>query len=249
MLEVKESRAFASVTLVWLRRDLPRDRALDYWRSTHGSIVVRNPALGAYRQHHFADDEQSLWPSIPGVETQLPRSGRIDGMPEVALRSVGAAVLSARHNSLIQRDEANVFHRTIMYLTRPNGAYWFDRDVKPEVLSRCVVLLRKRTGCSARSFRLFIERELTQTLIRSPQVAELRTMIFLPGTHLLWNHRCVAHDVSPALRFHAAVVVGTHRDRLAATLQSAATSLNADSQLRHVAAIHAYPVAHTYQLL
>ena len=84
----KARKQFSSSILLWVRNDQPRQRGMDYWKGPHSRIISANPGLEEYRQIHLAQDNPGRWPATDAVETTIPSDRKIDGIAEVALKSV-----------------------------------------------------------------------------------------------------------------------------------------------------------------
>ena len=241
------ARMSASVTLLWMRPDLPRAQAMDYWRGPHSQLVARTPGFLEYRQHHFTADSTGLWPAVDGVETAIPDHRRIDGAPEVTFSGALAPVKGLLHNRKIQADERNVFGRTVLHVTGGGGARWAPNDPTAAVGFRTFVLLRARDGVDRRAFADFVNEYLAPLLAGRPDLLEVRSHAFKPWNKALWNTPDVAHDYPPENQFHGCLILGA-RDRasLLNALTSAAVRATMPEQARNLAAVHAYEVAATY---
>lgn len=49
---------------VWLREDLPREVARQYWKGPHAQIVARLPSIAEYLQHHFSPPITATGPRL-----------------------------------------------------------------------------------------------------------------------------------------------------------------------------------------
>jgi hypothetical protein len=237
----------AAMVPLWLREDRTREQGLEYWRGPHGRIAAQTPGLLEYRQHHFEADGPGVWPDISDVETAIQDAGRMDGVPETTFESAASVLKGLRTRRAIFADEANVFARTILYVTGPGGGRWWREDQGETAGRRTVVMLRRRGSVGFRAFRRWVNDDFGRALAGVPGMLEVRTLAFLPYVKQLWSTPRVAHDELPEWRYQAAVVLGA-RDH--ATLDDAlasepvAATLNA--QREHCSAIHAYPVDNTY---
>jgi hypothetical protein len=233
--------------LLWLRSDLDRDAAREYWRGAHARCVARVSGMYEYRQLHFSAHDHGFWPGPPGIATRIPPEWRIDGMPEVtfarALPSPRSAFEAARH---VFPDEANAFDRVLMHLTGPSGGRRLSGGGAAPVGARAVVLLRRRPGVRPALLKAFVHGTLGPALAGAPGTVELRTHTFLPYSWLLWRTPGVAHDNPAHRRYHAAVVLGAaDRTALDAVLRSPELSATRRTQARHCVAMHAYAVEET----
>ncbi len=237
----------ASMTLLWMRDDLPREEALAYWRGPHSQLVARSPGFREYRQHHFAADSAGLWPAVDGVETVIPDDRRIDGAPEVTFTSALAMVRPNPQNAKIKADELNVFGRTLLHVTGPSGARWSATSPGAEIGFRTVVLLRARADVPRPAFDDFLNEYLAPLAAGLPGVLEVRSQAFLPWRAKMWDTPGVAHDNPPEHQFHGCLILGARDlDDLLRALDSPAMAGTAPEQVRHLAAAHAYEVAATY---
>ncbi|WP_225410773.1 SMP-30/gluconolactonase/LRE family protein [Stigmatella hybrida] len=233
--------------LLWLRPELSRESALEYWRGPHAQQVARTPGLFEYRQHPFAAGGQGLWPGIPEVETTLPETRRIDGMQELTFTGTLGPLRGARQNRRAHRDEANVFQRTLRSLSGPGGGRWYGSGNGDRVGCRCAVLLRRRPGLRRLAFRQFVNHTLGPSLAGLPQVKELRSQVLLPWLKARWPPPGGAHDHPPEERFDALLVLGfASEEALGAFFASPQVSGLAEELRHHCTAIHAYRISHTY---
>ncbi|MGC0416867.1 SMP-30/gluconolactonase/LRE family protein [Embleya sp. AB8] len=238
-----------SSVLLWLRTDLPRERAGAYWAGPHSRLVARTPGLLEYRRHHFAAAGPGLWPALDGVQTAIPDERRIDGMPEATFEHAWSPLLSVRHNRLVRADERNVFRRTVRYATAPGGGRWFHTGDGESVGARTVILLRRRPGVPASAFRRLVDDLLGPALDAAGDTLELRTQTFRSWTGPPCGAPGVAHDNPPQARFHASIVLGAaNADALHTILASPSVEAIRRPLAAGCTAIHAYTVADTHVL-
>lgn len=237
----------AATVPLWLREDRTRQQGLEYWRGPHGRIAGQTSGWLEYRQHHFEADAPGVWADIPDTETAIPQAGRMDGVPEVTFESAASVLKSLRTRRAIFADEANVFARTILYVTGPGSGRWWREGRGEPIGFRTVVMLRRRDGVGFRAFRGWVNDALGGTLAGAPGMLEVRTLAFLPYFKQLWSTPRVAHDELPEWRYHAAVVLGApDRATLDAALAYEPVVAVQDAQREHCSAIHAYSVGNTY---
>lgn len=246
-MTVPATKTFASSVLLWFRPDLTREAARDHWRGPHAQLVARTPGFKEYRQHHFVAATKGLWPSIPGVETVIPDSRRIDGMPEVILDGIFASLKGREQQKLVFADEPNVFARTILYVCPPGSGRRYSIANAGRVKSRAVVLLRKNATAEPKAFKNFVNGLLGPTLAQHPLVRELHTQVFMPWQLSHWDTPGVAHDNPPEAQFHSSVVIGfDDQDARQSFFDSLAHETLQEGLAGYCTAIHAYPVEDTY---
>ncbi|MFD8815657.1 hypothetical protein ACFV23_30240 [Streptomyces sp. NPDC059627] len=230
---------------VWLREDLPREVALHYWKGPHARIVARLPSIAEYLQHHFSPTDHGYWPSSPTVGTVVPPSWRCDGIAEVRMVSMAAALTIPVHMREVYLDEQNVFDRVLGNLTGPRAGRWWTDGHDADVGHRTVLLLRRRRGVSRRAFRRYVHHHMGPAL-HEAGARDLRTYTFLPWTSLPHPTPGISHDNPPFRRYHGCVVLGA--DGRAAVDEILASKLVADlvaDQHTVMTAVHAFTVAHT----
>jgi hypothetical protein len=245
--QVSVRKHFTSSILLWMRADQPRQQGMDHWKGPHSGIIAATPGLEEYRQIHLAEINPGLWPSAPGVETQIPADRRVDGVAEVTFQSALSPLKGRTQTRLAYKDEVNVFRRTLLYAGAPGTSRWYEVAEPAQVVgARAVVYLRRRDGVSGREFRRVINKELIPTLISTGVPKELRTQTFLPWNKKTWNTPDVAHDNPAHRRLHASLILG-FAEPAARTAFFGGTDIDQLSQtLAPVAsAIHAYEVSAT----
>jgi hypothetical protein len=231
--------------LLWFRADLDPAVADAYWEGGHGDIVAAGPGKREYRQHHFSRDDHGFWPAPAGIGTRIPADWRLDGMPEVALGNVLPSFALVTATAKIFVDEQNAFERMLAQFTGPRGGRWFTGPHQDEVGVRMVVLIRRRRGVRLGKFRHFVHEVLAPALLTAG-AQEVRSHVFLPGSHLLWMTPGLAHDNPPHRRYSAAIVIGAaDRADLMRILHSPRVASTQDAQARHCVALHAYAVDRT----
>jgi hypothetical protein len=234
--------------LLWMRPDIPREQAMQYWRGPHSELVRASPGFLDYRQHHFPADGPGLWPEIDGVETAIPDARRVDGVPEVHVVEMPMeSEAGYAHQMRIHADEHNVFGRTLLHSTEPGDGRMWATATRGEVGARTFVLIRKRNDVADSDFRATINDRIGPALATVPGLTELRTQVFVPWSVESWDTPDVAHDYPEDTRYHASMVLGSPDEAaLLAALQSSQVSAIADDIRSVASAVHAYPVAATY---
>ena len=237
-------KPLVSSILLWMRTDQPRQQGMDHWKGPHSKIISATPGMEEYRQIHLAEHNPGLWPAISGVETVIPAERRTDGVAEVTFASVLAPLRGRRQTRLAYADEVNVFRRTLLYSGLPYSTRWYDVAAPGEkVGARSLIYLRKRDGVRTGAFRRFLRDELVPALVKTGDLRELRTQVFMPWIKALWNTPNVAHDNPTNQRFHASLILGfTDADALRAFFGSAEIATLSGKLPEVVSAIHAYEV-------
>jgi hypothetical protein len=218
---------------------------MDYWKGPHSKIISATPGFDEYRQIHLAETNPGLWPATSGVETAIPADRKIDGVAEVAFRSVLSPLLGRTQTRLAYEDEINVFRRTLLYAGPPNSTRWYHvaRPGEPTG-ARALVYLRRRDGVGTRQFRTHLADELVPALAGTGSLTELRTQVFLPWNEKLWDTPNVAHDNPADQRFHASLMIGfTDESARAAFFERDVVAAMSDELSTFASAVHAYDVS------
>ncbi|NUP15150.1 MAG: hypothetical protein HOZ81_03410 [Streptomyces sp.] len=227
---------------VWLRADLPRETALQYWAGPHAQIAGRLPNMAEYVQRHFSPTDHGYWPTSPTVGTVIPPSWRCDGVAEVRFGSTAGALGMPMHMREVYLDEQNVFERVLGQATGPGGGRWWTDGHDDAVGHRTVLLLRRRRGVGGRTFRRFVHDRIGPAL-QEAGVQDLRTYTFLPWTPYVHPTLGVCHDNPTFRRYHASVVIGADsRAAMDDLLKSEQVAGIVAEQRTVLTAVHAYTV-------
>ena len=237
-------KPLASLILLWMRTDQPRQQGMDHWKGPHSTIISATPGMEEYRQIHLAEHNPGLWPAISGVETAIPTERRIDGVAEITFTSLLSPLRGRKQTRLAYKDEVNVFRRTLLYAGPPYSARWYDVAGPGEkVGARSLIYLRRREGVRTGAFRRFLTDEFVPALIKTGALRELRTQVFLPWIKRLWDTPNVAHDNPTDQRFHASLILGfTDTNAMRAFFDSGEIATLSGSLPAFVSAVHAYEV-------
>jgi hypothetical protein len=217
---------------------------MDYWKGPHSKIISATPGMQEYRQIHLAEHNPGLWPASGGVETVIPAERRIDGVAEVTFTSLISPLRGRTQTRLAYKDEVNVFRRTLLYAGPPYSARWYD-VAKPgeKVGARSLIYLRRRDGVRSGAFRTFLADELVPALVKTGELRELRTQVFMPWIKRLWDTPNVAHDNPIDQRFHASAMLGfTDPNALRAFFGSGEVARLSGRLSGFASAVHAYEV-------
>jgi hypothetical protein len=240
-------KPFTSSILLWVRDDQPRQQGMDRWKGPHSEIISATPGFEEYRQIHLAETNPGLWPEVDGVETAIPADRRIDGVAEVAMKSVLSPLRGRKQTRLAYLDEVNLFRRTVLYAGPPYSARWYDVAAGGERPgARALIYVRKRDGVGTGAFRRVLTDRLVPALAGAGELKELRTQVFMPWRRGLWNTPNVAHDNPPDKRFDASIILGfTGTDALRAYFAGDAVAKLSSRLPAFASAVHAYEVAQT----
>jgi hypothetical protein len=232
-----------------LRSDLPRDVARSYWAGPHAEIAKRLPHLIEYNQHHFSATDHGYWPATAKVGTLVPPSWRIDGLSEVRMSSMSAALLIPLHMREVFLDEQNVFEHCLGQLTGPRGGRWWTTGHDASIGHRTVLLVRRRRGVSGRAFRAFVHARLGPALYAGG-ANDLRTYTFLPLAPLAHATFGVSHDNPSHWRYHAGVVFGTDtRAEVEDVIASPEVKAAVQDQHQACTAVHAFAIDRTVPVI
>lgn len=231
------------VTPLFLRKDLPREVASDYWANAHAEIVKRSlPTVIEYVQQHFSPTDHGFWPASQRVGTQIPADWRIDGYPELRFKSTAAMLATALHAREVFFDEQNAFERVLPYTTGPGGGRWWTDGFDDAVGHRVALLLRRRRGVRGAAFRSFVHERMAPALLAAG-ARDLRAYTFLRYSRLVNNSPGVAHDNPADRQHHGALTLGVE-DRAAVDSLLASPEVAEIVAEQHTAltAVHAFSV-------
>jgi hypothetical protein len=243
------TRATSGIYPLRLRADLPRDVAGTYWAIQHAEKVARLPHLAEYNQYHFSPSDRGYWPATQTVAALIPPAWPLDGLTEVRLPSVGAALRVPLHMREVVLDEQNFLEHVLGHMTGPGGGRWWTTGHDDSVGHRTVLMLRRRRGVSGRSFRAFVHTQLGPAL-HAAGAQDLRTYTFVPLTAMAHTTFGVSHD-NPALhRYHGAVIFGAGtRTDIEDIIASPDVEQAVTKQHLTCTAIHAYTVDRTVPVI
>jgi hypothetical protein len=236
---------FSSSVLLWIRSDRPRQDGMDYWKGPHSQIIAATPGLEEYRQIHLNEVNPGSWPTIAGVETEIPVDRKVDGVAEVTFRSVLSPLLGRKQTQLAFADEVNVFRRTLLYAGVPGWSQWHTVGGNTaKVSARSLIYLRRKPTVAAGAFRKFVTDKLVPAISEIGALAELRTQAFLPWAEIFWDTPKVAHDNPKDQQFHASLILGFADPQARAAFFASAEVARLSSTLaEYLSAIHAYDVS------
>ncbi|MFG3338390.1 strictosidine synthase [Glycomyces sp. NPDC048151] len=240
-------KPLSSSISLWIRGDRPRREGMDYWKGPHSKIIRVTPGFDEYRQIHLAEDNPGRWPATPGVETAIPADRRMDGLAEVAFKSVLSPLRGRKQTKLAYKDEVNVFRRTLLYMGPPNSARWYHVAAPGDAAgARAMVYLRRKDGVGTGAFRRYLHEEFVPALADTRVLKELRTQVFMPWNRRLWDTPDVAHDNPVDQRFHASLILGfADADARRAFYAGDAVAKLSNRLGEFVSAVHAYDVTGT----
>jgi hypothetical protein len=91
--------------------------------------------------------------------------------------------------------------------------------------------------------RTFLTDELVPALVKTGDLRELRTQVFMPWIERLWDTPDVAHDNPTDQRFHASLILGfVDTDALRAFFDSGEIAMLSGKLPKFASAVHAYEV-------
>jgi len=211
MVHPTYKKQFSSSILLWLKTDKERQVGMDRWKGPHAKIITATPGFREYRQVHLTANNGGSMPAIEGIETIIPEDRRIDGIAEVTFDGILAPLKGRKQNKLAYADEVNLFRRTILYITLPGNARWYN-IAAGEPASRAVIFIRRKDGVSQSQLKKFILDELAPRIMEMPDIRELRTEIYMKWDKILWNTPNVTHDNPPEVQYHAKISIGFESD-------------------------------------
>jgi len=238
-------KPLASVILLWVRTDQPREQGMSYWKDPHSRIISATNGLEEYRQIHLAEENPGQWPKAPGVETDIPVKRKIDGVADVTFKSILGPLLGRKQTQLAYKDEVNVFRRTLLYAGPPYSSRWYNvAEPFTKTGARSLIYLRKRDGIAGRKFQKFINNELVPVLASTGALTELRSEVFMRWRKSLWDTPHVSHDNPVEYHYHASLKLGFFDETSQQSfLNSDEIRKLSDRLSKFTSAIHAYQVS------
>lgn len=245
--DVKSSKHLSSSILLWMRTDKARQDGMDRWKGPHAQIIAANKGLFEYRQIHFADQNEGLWPAINGVETIIAANRKVDGVADVTLKNLFSLFKGKDQNKLAFADEINIFKRTILYAAFPQNSRWYDVAVpNTRIDASSMVFFRIKEGVNAKDFNKFINDELTPTLANTGMLTELRSKVYNPWKQKQWNTPNVLHDNDKADQFQASLMLGfANKSEMEKFFSSQEIKNLSDRIATYCSAVHAYDIFET----
>jgi hypothetical protein len=244
---VKSKKHLSSSILLWMRTDKPRQAGMDRWKGPHARIISSNKGLYEYRQIHFAEANNGLWPKITGVETAIPQDRKVDGIADVTLKNLFSIFKGKKQNKLAYADEVNLFKRTILYAAFPKNSKWYEVAASSNKIgTRSMVFFRKKEGVSDKDFKKFFNDELVPSLANTGNLKEQRSKYYNKWKQKQWNTPNVAHDNPTEAQFQASLILG-FMDKSAMKEFFNSDTLNKISPriALYCTAVHAYEIEET----
>lgn len=245
--DVSSTKYVSSSILLWMRTDTARRAGMDRWAGPHALIIAANKGLYEYRQIHFAERNNGLWPTTAGVETSIPADRKVDGVADVTLKNLLSVLRGKEQNRMASKDEVNIFKRTILYAALPKWSRWYNvaRTEEP-IEARSMVFFRKREGIADADFKKFIAQELAPALANTGKLKELRSKAYLPWKQKQWDTPNVLHDNPEEVQFQASLIFGfSDKKAMDEFFTSAELKGLADRIAVFCSALHAYEVEKT----
>ncbi len=178
-----ETAPFSTVALLARRAGLSDSLFSAYWRDVHGTLATRIPGFWSYVQNHLA---------LHGPLPQDAEVMQVDGLAEVLFLSEAdrAGLIHSEVTGLIQRDETNVFSRTLLYSLAAGASHTRRGAGVPQVrhpTAAFVLVLRSPAGCPATEVAQALEHGVLPALLASPGLEDLRVHLLTSGDPSLWT--------------------------------------------------------------
>ena len=237
------------------RRSVPLDLFYAYWRDTHCGISARLPGLYNLQTHWVSWDDGRSWPSLAGVESELPEEQRFDGVPEPSyltaedMQAFGAAMAP------LMNDEHNIFEKTIGYSSLGANSTTVKDQLNPapngELGSLSYLLfVRQRPHIPAAEFRGSTS-EVARLLAQDVNVVKLRLHLLEPyassEVFLDAGTADVSHAIDPADQHQAVIHIGFADSATQDAFHDGTAWQNAIPVLQGLfAALHPFRLTRTY---
>lgn len=242
-----------SFSLSWIRRDLPRELCMNYWREAHGQLVSRNSGCFSYRQIIF---EENPLMELPGweVDTFCPNEWIPEGIAENLIESIvgGIKSLKCKAAKLTHQDEKNAFSRIALYTTAMGDCLYHIEDATKTKLNGIaygerVVLLFKRKGNDTEVFRQFVQEEIVEIIRSYSGIKELHSYVFNPYNANSWPSTGVSHEHPADRQYHGSLVIAADTiEIIEAMLVSPKMVCFINTHKNIITTVNAYKVWNTY---
>ncbi|MEY8761041.1 hypothetical protein [Chryseobacterium tongliaoense] len=245
---IKSENHTSSSILLWMRTDKPRQAGMERWKYPHSQIISANKGLEEYRQIHFTEENNGLWPLINGVETSIPSDRKIDGVADVTLKNIFSVFRGKKQNKLAYEDEVNLFKRTLLYAALGNASKSYSlNDSDEKIQARSMVFFRIKEGVDKKEFKKFINNELTPALANLRVLKELRNKVYMPWNQKQWNTPNVQHDNAEEVQFQASLILGfSDKNAQDTFFRSDEVKKLSDRIALFCSAAHAYEIQETF---
>jgi hypothetical protein len=243
------TRTTSMLSPLTLRSDIARDDAITYWATTHATKVTKLPHICEYNQRLFSATDHGFWPASSTVGTIVSPDWCFDGCAEVRFTGTLPMLATGAHARPVYLDEQNVFATVLGHPTGPGGGRWFTDGFDDALTQHVALLLRRRQGLRARSFRAFVHDKLSAALLAAG-AKDLRTYTFLPWTPLAHTSLGVGHHNPVEHRFHAMAIFGTtSRQAVDDMLDTPSITALVAAQHEVLTAVHAYAVERSLPII
>ncbi|MBE9044528.1 EthD domain-containing protein [Pleurocapsales cyanobacterium LEGE 10410] len=203
----------AFYVLLWKRKGISLETFDNYWRDVHGPVCARLPCQYQYWQFHLEYNQGGLWPSLEGIECNLPPEDQFDGIAELTFASEADRQTWFSAAAILMNDEHNIFSKAIGYNTSPgNSKTYVDRieigdpNGKLNVL-KFHLMVKKADGVSVDAFRQYMTDSFAASVIQSDSVLKFRLHLFEEIDNSRPDAAGVSHFESLERQYQAAVEI------------------------------------------
>jgi alkylhydroperoxidase/carboxymuconolactone decarboxylase family protein YurZ/limonene-1,2-epoxide hydrolase/catechol 2,3-dioxygenase-like lactoylglutathione lyase family enzyme len=196
--------------LLWKRKSITLDLFDDYWRNVHGPVCARLPGQYQYWQFHLAPNQGDLWPTIEGIEYDLPPEDQFNGIAELTFQTEADRQTWFKAAAILMDDEHNLFSKAIGYSaiagnskTYLDGIPTGDPNGKQGIL-KFHVMLQKADAISLDEFHKYMTDSFAAAVIQSDSVLKFRLHLFEEVDNSRPDAAGVSHYEPPQKQYQAA---------------------------------------------
>lgn len=239
--------------LIFGRKELSRELALQYWTNPHATLVARVEGTHQYRTHLLDVEHVGGWPLLDGVQTDFPDGWRPDGIVEATVLDPASLAPSPRLDSILH-DEQNFLGRGLPYFSA--DVRWHRSELAPvgadlqRPETRMLVLLRRRNDVSQEDFAAFIQKDLIDAITQSSDIVEAKSLMFGPYDAAAWPAVGLSHEHPADQQYHAGLVLaGVNRIAVMEMFRSKAFQATLAQQSKMFECVHSIEAENTVSMV
>ncbi|BBD70580.1 ethyl tert-butyl ether degradation EthD [Nostoc commune NIES-4072] len=196
--------------LLWKRKSITLDLFDDYWRNVHGPVCARLPGQHQYWQFHLANNQGDLWPTIEGIEYDLPPEDQFDGIAELTFETEVDRQTWFKSAAILMDDERNIFSKAIGYITNSGNSQTYIDSIPTGApngnlnVIKFHVMVKKSDAVSVEAFRRYMTDSFAPAVVQSDSVVKFRLHLLEEVDNSRPDAPGVSHYEAPEKQYQAA---------------------------------------------